>query len=134
VYGRAWGASGAGVRAEGNGAATTALEIRSGAISVPGAGAGTATPAFIHVATTANSRSCDGTGCYCYSTVIDHPMCNNDSSAILFVMVNGEGRPGQRPLVDYIYFDWDVSKWVISCIFNYPFCAGQKFNVLVIKP
>jgi hypothetical protein len=119
------------IRAVGGGSGGTALEISSGAIRVPGAGANTATPAFIHVANGANSRFCDLSGCYCFETRMDHPMTNGNPSAILFVTVNDRAASG-HPVVDRIYYDYETNKWVISC--SDWFCHGQKFNVLIIKP
>jgi len=119
------------IRAVGGGSSGTALEISSGAIRVPGAGANTATPAFIHVANAANSRFCDLSGCYCFETRIDHPMTNGNPSAILFVTLNDRAGSG-RPVIDRIFYDNNTSKWTIAC--SEWFCHGQKFNVLIFKP
>lgn len=126
----------AAVRAEGGGSGGTALEIASGAIRVPGAGANTHTPAFVHVATAGNSSFCDNTGCYCRETVIDHPMTNGRPDAILFVTINGQAGEGD-PMVDHVDYNTSTGKWSIWTQFGVVgrwFCLGQKFNVLVINP
>lgn len=132
VHGKSASFSGAGVRAEGAGPLGTALDIRSGSIRVAGAGPGTSTPAFIHVATQANSNNCDGSGCFCYATRIDHPLCNGDPSAILLVTVNGRAGSGST-LLQRVEYDVGEARWYIHVFFDEYFCAGQKFNVLVIK-
>ncbi len=125
------------IHAEGSGPGGTAIEISSGAIRVPGAGANSQTPAFVHVTSVENSRSCDLTGCYCFSTVIDHPMTNGRPDAILLVTVNGRAGSGE-PMIDHIDYESDIGRWVIavhkSPYVNRWFCVGQKFNVLVINP
>ncbi|MCB9782200.1 MAG: hypothetical protein H6751_04470 [Candidatus Omnitrophica bacterium] len=127
----------AAIRAEGGGTNGTAIEIVSGAIRVPGAGANTPTPVFVHVATQANSSLCDNTGCYCQETTIDHPLTNGHPNAILLVTVNGNAGSGQ-PIIDHIRYDDTASKWVIrvhvSAYLSRWFCVGQKFNVLVVNP
>jgi hypothetical protein len=68
-----------------------ALTISNGNIVVAGAGINSSTVAFVHKATTANSPVIAG------YTVIDHPYCNNNPSAILLVTLNGTYGSGAIP-------------------------------------
>jgi hypothetical protein len=62
---------------------STALKIGRGKLVVENAGVNTTTNVFVHKATAANTPDPGG------YTVIDHPLCNNNPSAILIVTMNG---------------------------------------------
>jgi len=136
VYGESASADGVGVLAKGSGSSGTALRVSSGAIRVTGAGIGSATPAFIHVVTAANS---DTNGFY---TVIENPYCNNDPNAMLLVTPNwgllSDYTPS--PPVSVIYDDgnsalhFGANRWVLLVTDSAQFSPGNRYNVLVIKP
>jgi len=109
------------------------LVVDSDRIRVPGAGNNTSTPVFVHVATEANSTACDLTGCFCYTTRIDHPLCNDNPSAILIVTANGQAGSG-RPVANSVVYNSGEGRWYIESVFDEYFCDGQKFNVLVVTP
>lgn len=127
IAGYAHQASGAGVHAEGSGISAagqgTALRITRGAISVPGAGLNSLTPVFIHKAVAGNING--------HTTAIDHPLTNNDPTAILFVTPNfAAGNVFSPHPVGVTY---SSGKWLI---FNEDIVAmpvNVAFNVLVIK-
>jgi hypothetical protein len=129
VYGYSTG-SGAAVRAESAGTGP-ALEIQRGAIRVAGAGIGSPTAAFVHVATSANTTG--------RLTVIDNPLCNGDPNAILIITSNnspGGARSATNDCSTFhvIYIDghWQL----FDCGQEIPLYQGQgpAWNVLVIKP
>jgi hypothetical protein len=118
--------SGTGVRADGNGSATTALEINNGAIKVSGAGVGTSTAAFIHQAAGGSYRTC-----------IDHPMTNGDPNAILIVTLNFSTSDNTHAVAvgyDASGVACTAGRWYIFDELGNVIFAGQHFNVLVIKP
>jgi hypothetical protein len=118
--------SGAGVRASGP-AGGTALEILNGGIKVTGAGIGTSTPVFIH-------RESDGAaGSSSTTTVIDHPLTNNDPNAILLV-TRRTSEQWEVPI--NVFYNLITKKWAIRFRSNPggAFTAVQSFNVMVIKP
>ena len=144
VLGEATNSTGIGVMARGSGTNGTALAITNGAIRVPGARLGSTTPVFIHRVMATNLVFGDR-----YS-VINHPMCNGDSNAILFVTqnLNPSDPTGtntslnmQPVLVVYTGTNPDftplLNRWAIfntggPFITNVPINAA--FNVMVIKP
>jgi len=137
VQGESDSANGAGVLAKGSGTSGTALRVSSGAIRVTGAGPGSATPAFIHVATVSNT---DTNGDY---TVIDNPYCNNDPNAMLLVTPNWGlvSDYAASPAVSVIYDDgisnlhFAANRWVLyTPDYTHLISPGDRFNVLVIKP
>jgi hypothetical protein len=134
VYGQSDSPGGAGVLARGSGTTGTALRISNGAIRVTGAGLASSTPAFVHVITASNT---DTNG---YYSVINNPYCNNDPNAILFIMPLEFVGTNYffSPNVSLAYDTGDngiaTNRWVISADGANNFWAGQRFNVLVIKP
>jgi hypothetical protein len=125
VHGRGSLSNGVGVAAFGNGS-NTALLVSSGAIRVQGAGPGTATPAFIHVARATNTSG--------HLTYLDNRFCNGDRSALLLVTPNWTAGEVYNARPIGLYFDPGANRWAI---FNQDFGAmpvGVAFNVLVIKP
>jgi hypothetical protein len=131
--------------ARGSGTNGTALAITNGAIRVPGARLGSTTPVFIHRVTVTN---------VVYNnqfSIINHPMCNGDSNAILFVTqnLNPSDRTGTNTalnttpvLTAYTGTNSDFApysnRWAIfspagTFVTNYP-QATASYNVLVIKP
>jgi hypothetical protein len=121
----AYGGTGTGVL---TGGGSSALTIASGAIHVSGAGVGTSTAAFIHVATVANTVS--------DYTDIDNPQCNGDVNAILIVTQNwNPGGTGGTYNTHHVgvFYDTVAAKWAI---FNEDLTAmvlNSAYNVLVIK-
>ena len=102
----------------------TALAIQRGAIQVAGAGVNTTTPAFIHLATVANSSS--------QSTTITNPMTDGNPNAILIITQNWSVSGVYNPHPVGVYYGG--GKWII---FNEDVAAmpvNAAFNVLVIKP
>ena len=105
-------------------ATSAAVRIERGALQVVGAGVGTSTPAFIHVA--------NGTNTSGHVTTLDHPLSNGDAHAILIVTPNWSVNSiyNSHPIGVY----YTGAKWAI---FNQDFAAmpaNAAFNVLVIKP
>jgi hypothetical protein len=132
VYGASTSPAGVGVNAVGSGinssAQGTALRIDTGAIKVTGAGQGTMTPVFIHVATPGTISTS--------ATCIDHPLTNNDPNAILFVThnFNPGGGTGTAALNAAYGLWYNGARW---CIFRedaFDMPVNVAFNVLVIKP
>lgn len=140
VYGQSDSPNGVGVLAKGSGTSGTALRISAGAIRVSGAGANTATPAFVHVVTDATLKT--NTTFFQYAgSVIDNPYCNNDPNAILIVTPSyGSNLFTFSPLIAVMYDTGDygmaTNRWVIlpSDPFNNGLFAGCRYNVLAIKP
>jgi hypothetical protein len=117
------------VDAVGAGPSSTALQIYNGGIRVNGAGMGASTPVFVHVATVGNIM---GT-----FTIITHPLTDGDPNAILIVtpsynyaLVVGANNP--HPVG--VWYQANISKWVINNLDGVDMPAGPEFNVLVIKP
>lgn len=144
VLGEATNSTGIGVMARGSGPTGTALAITNGSIRVPGARLGATTPVFIHRVMTNNVAFGN------QLSVINHPLCNGDPNAILFVTQNlNPGDPAGTNISvnmnyvltfytgtnsDYAPF---TNRWTIRnpsgpFIPDLPFNAA--FNVLVIKP
>jgi len=104
----------------------SALTIAGGAIHVSGAGIGTSTAAFIHVATAANASGTDG-------TAINNSLCNGDANAILIVTPNltPYGVRNNHPIG--VWYNASISKWVIFNQDAVTIPINAAFNVLVIK-
>jgi hypothetical protein len=114
----------------------TALAIEgNGAIRVKGAGANTGGPAFIHVCNDANMITDVGPwGPFDDETVINNPLCNGRSDAILIVtprnMIN-------TPDPWCVKYDGTAKKWKIyvdSLDEVGDHDSGDQWNVLVILP
>jgi hypothetical protein len=133
VYGTS--AAGTGVLASHSGVATgTALEVNNGAIKVSGA----TRTAFTFTGTA--QIVYDGSTFPQSGIPIDHPLCNGDPNAIVFVTQLGGFVSGPfsgyfpddaHPV--YIAYVTEISKW---CIFNTDggtLPSSAAFNVLVIK-
>jgi hypothetical protein len=107
----------------------TALELRSGAIRVTGAGLSTPGPAFIH-------KAVKGITAFDNYTIIDHPLCNDDSNAILIVTQNwnpgGIGGTYNNSAIG-VFYNFG-SRWAIFNQNQAEMPDGASFNVLVIKP
>lgn len=145
VLGEATNTTGIGVMARGSGSGGAALAIANGGIRVPGAGLGTTTPAFIHRVTTTNVIFGN------QISVINHPLCNGDSNAILFVTQNldpgdptGTNTAANMGQVLVLYTGTNpnyrpyTNRWAILSITemfitNFP-NLSPAYNVLVIKP
>ena len=131
VRGVATESSGIGVRAIGSGTDGTALEIASGAIRVAGAGLGTGTAAFVHIADAANSCDLDFDS---NQTVIDNPFANGDPNAILIVTMTHPEWSSYNPTpirVQYGNLCGVPDRWgIVWPQVN----TMQRFNILVIKP
>lgn len=137
--------SGEALRAESGGTAIhaksepdgTAIAIEGGAIRVKGAGFNTGTAVFIHRCTSANIISALSGNIV---TLIDHPMCNNNPSAMLFVTP----RINLSTFAGYTYDDLaiayneDKKKWALintSALDEFgDFDVGDTFNVMVVLP
>lgn len=117
-----------------------ALELRRGFLRVAGAGTRPEAPVFVHrLAPTNRFINC---------TVLDHPLCNGDPGAILFVTPNenpndprGTDQLHHMALISVFYTGTNRSfspalqrRWAIG----YPNAIlppdGVAYNVLVIKP
>jgi hypothetical protein len=135
VEGHTASPSGIGVRASAPAPEITALAIDTGNIRVLGAGQGTPTPVFVHVASEQNTRD--------NYTIVDHPMTNNDSNAILIVtrrlsafvepperMASATGAGVESFGVGY---NPQAQKWMIGQPSGKPIGANTAFNVLVFK-
>ena len=104
-----------------------ALEISQGAIKVTGAGLNTHTCVFIHAVTAANVDSTSPP-----STLLDHPLTNGDSAAIL--MITPLRTAGQSvPKAVYVDYSQTAGKWRINHLDASTMTAGEHFNVLVFK-
>ncbi|SPE56479.1 hypothetical protein SBV1_2400011 [Verrucomicrobia bacterium] len=108
-----------------------ALTVGSGAIQVSGAGVGTSTAAFIHLATTNNTP----TNSFC--TTISNPLCNGNSNALLFVTPT-QTAPGVPPAfgipVFVCYGGFNGTNWIICPTDLTSPLIGRTWNVLIIKP
>src|ERR1017187_3560954 len=117
---------GGGVRV--NPGTTNNLELVSGGIKVTGAGVDTATPVFVHRATTANISA--------HITFIDNPYCNGQPNAILLVTHNwSQDTAANRYEVSPVGVYYTGTGWAIfheDDTTAMP--VGRAFNVMVIKP
>lgn len=126
LYGKATSGSGA------------ALEIGGGAIRVVGAGVNTATAAFIHRISSSNTSFNETPNLGEAQTVINHPMCNHQPNALLFVTprLYVGGGLASMPMLG-VFYNGSTGRWVISNgsadEFG-DFDAGDEINVLVILP
>jgi len=107
----------------------TALDLRGGgALRVAGAGVGSATPVFIHRATAASVSV--------NLTVIDHPHCNGNPNAILFVTHNFNADQAADRYEREPFGVWyNGTRWTIfheNTLVAMP--VGRAFNVMVVKP
>jgi hypothetical protein len=109
---------------------TTALEIDGGEIRVAGAGANTNTAVFRHVPSMSNSR-CDAVGNACHETTINHPLANNDPSAILLVTINGRFRQESDSTPPQVEYDTETDRWKIRM--RWWDLPDVQFNVMIIK-
>ncbi len=138
--------TGEAIRAESSGTAIyaksesggNALVLDGGAIRVPGAGFNTPTTVFIHRCTSANIQA-SPTGNFI--TVIDHPLCNNNPSAILFVTprINLSTYTGYYTYEDLaIAWDAERKRWLLinTSILDElgDFDVNDSFNVMVVLP
>jgi hypothetical protein len=125
VRGETYSSNGIGVHAKYAGAGLgVALQVDGGSIKVAGANKA----AFVHTATVANKISFN-------STDVTNPMCDGDSTALLFVTqhLNPAGIVYNNNPIG-VYYNTSRLKWEI---FNEDPAAviptGAQFNVLVIK-
>lgn len=96
-----------------------------GQIMVPFASSSGTTPVFKHVASRANIVG--------HVTYIDHPMCNGDPSAMLFITHDwGTGGPYVTRATG-VWYDRGRGQWSIFNEDISPMPVGAIFNVLVIK-
>ena len=109
---------------------TTALEIDGGEIRVTGAGANTNTAVFRHVPSMSNSE-CDGVGNACHETTINHPLANNDPSAILLVTINGRYRLESDSTPAYLMYDTETGRWKMRM--RWWDLPDVQFNIMIIK-
>ncbi len=123
VYGVSRSTTGTGVAAQGASTSSAALTINTGGIRVAGAGVGTPTAAFIHVASAANSGA--------NWTHVDNPLCNSDPNAILIVTTRFSSSFYNH--VVGVWYDAGYAKWQIFNQDNQAVPVGSAFNVLVIK-
>ena len=139
VYGTSTSASGSGVVANNSSPTGTALTISQGAIRVAGAGVGTNTAVFVHVAHTgAGGNMCASDS----RTVINNPLTNGDPNAIVFVTYNiGTTDSPIFSLHNVVLIGYDNNnlcgygqRWIIYNDDGSAITNGAKFNVLVVKP
>ena len=102
-----------------------ALRVANGGIAVSGAGVGSGTAAFIHVANSTNTSN--------YITTIYNPLCDGDPNAIL-IATHQFSPPGVGGNYEaHPYSVWYAgSRWTI---YNDDFASisNMSFNVLIIK-
>lgn len=112
---------GAGVKAEALLTGGTALEVRSGAIRVTGAGLDTPTAVF---------KTLVG----CSEVVLDHPMLNGNPNAFVFSTArNTDG--DDMPLAVAAWYSSSKARWVIKTS-NTPvsdYCLQSHVSILIIK-
>ena len=115
----------AALHVHGAGPTNVALRIANGGLAVTGAGVGTGTAAFVHVANTTNTSF--------YITYIDNPLCNNDPNALLFVTHNWNppGVNGNYQTNPYSVY-YEAPKWTIYND-NGASISNMSFNVLIVK-
>lgn len=149
VFGITQSGTGTALEVEAPAASDSALRIGGGRIAVTGAGVDSNTAAFIH-RTDATAAFGSGTGNLCsvagfpdYS-IIDHPMLNNNPSALLFITANDEGTGGlanDGPF-NAFYFAAQgactspnvAGKWAIRDAAGVAFQTGDLYNILIINP
>ena len=143
VFGLATSATGVGVQAQGAGASNSiALTVANGGIRVRGAGLGTTTPLFVHRAAASNIITAQAS-----ITVINHPLCNGDSNAVLMVTPvynpnDGTGANGvlNSVAVGVLYTGTNATyapasnRWAVFNLGGTLMSAGAAFNVLIVKP
>lgn len=124
----------------------SALVIEKGALQVTDAGLDMDTPVFIHqVKTTGSDANLCNQGFWdqYYSTVIDHPLTNDNQNAILFVTPNyglaSSEHVGPAHAPYGVYYDdrnqcGFGNRWVIFAYDGTTLNDGQMFNVLVVIP
>lgn len=139
--------SGEAIRAESGGTAiyaraesgATALAIDGGAIRMNGAGVNTSTAAFIHQCTAANTPIAAGGNT---TTIINHPMCNNNPGAMLFVTPRVKFNNFTASFSTYedfaVSYNTGSGRWhlVNTSLLDEvgDFDEGDQFNVLVVLP
>lgn len=138
--------SGEALRAESSGTAIyaksepdgTALAIDGGAIRVKGAGVNTSTAVFIHRCTDANTVDSPAGN---IMTIINHPMCNNNPNAILFVTprINLDSYNGYYTYEDLaLAYSASRGRWVLlnTSVLDElgDFDVNDSFNVMVVLP
>ena len=103
----------------------TALAVENGGIRVVGAGGDTATPAFVHTVSAANTCNSG------YATAIDNPFTNNNPNALLFAS------PRNSYPVDVLY-NWGgcpSGEWVlVFADSSDQMLANEAWNILVVDP
>lgn len=111
---------------DGGGVTNIALRVANGGIAVSGAGVGTGTAAFIHVANSTNMLAN-------YITTIYNPLCDGDPTAILIVThhFSPPGVPGNYEAHPFSVW-YAAPRWTI---YNDDFASisNMSFNVLIIK-
>jgi hypothetical protein len=112
---------------EGSGPSSSALALGQGAIKVLGAGAGTATPVFIH---TVNQNNICGPSNDLTFTFLDNPYANGHPDAILIVIPRHFTL--DRVGVLYGLAGCPNDRWAVYHGSSRP--AGLQFNVMVINP
>jgi hypothetical protein len=111
------------VRAEGGGGTSTALEVANGAIKVP---PGSNSPVFVHTATATGLNG----------TVIDHPLTNNDPTAILIVTRRTRSTGGGGEIITpnvAVTYSTIQNKWYLMQDPGITISSGDSWNVLVFK-
>jgi hypothetical protein len=123
-----------------------ALELRQGYFKVTGAGTRAGAPVFIHRLTAANMVM-DQAGRL--ASVINHPLCNSDPSAILFVnpCLNPGDSTGTNQVANWTavgtlytgtrntaFTGANQNKWALYFINPSLVVTNAAFNVMVVKP
>ncbi len=141
---KATSVTGEAIRAESSGTAIyaksepdgTALAIDGGAIRVKGAGVGSSTAVFVHRCTSANTTPSPTGNPY---TTINHPMCNDNPNAILFITprIAWSKVTGLNTYED-LAVTYTNGRWMITNTSLLDeigdFDEGDLFNVMVILP
>jgi hypothetical protein len=120
---------------EGSGTQSRALALNNGGIQVLGAGAGTATPVFVHVVHD-GAHGIPDNRCPppdTNVTIIDNPYANGHPEAILFVT---PGQPGPVPAAaHFVSYGFCTSgRWHVFLNSPFPLLDGDRINVMVINP
>lgn len=117
----------------------TALSIEAGAIRVKGAGINTGTAVFVHECTSDNTPA-SGLGGNSV-TYINHPMCNGNPNAILFItprMANDTLNIVSTYDGLAIFYSTTKKQWaLLNTSFTDElgdFDVGNRFNVMVVLP
>jgi hypothetical protein len=128
VMGETQSAAGIGVDARYSGAGSgTALQLFNGAIKVSGA----SRAAFVHTATPLNIW-----GAYNAATEINNPLCNGDSTAMVFITHSAPPSATLPTFVSWwhiVYYDTSRQKWQIYAPGAPGIGIGDQFFVLIIK-